>query len=151
MLVLPRLQPPVRLDRKGRPSPLKCPTVLCVDDAESILKFYEELLSRYGYEVLAVTNGYRALDAFHSRAPRIDAVILDYEMPGMTGLELAILLKGHDPTLPIVMVSGVKPHWHELHPFIDVALLKGVPITDIIRHVDLLVAERPMRQAQAPS
>lgn len=130
--------------------PLKCPTVLCVDDAESILKFYEELFGRHGYEVVAAANGYQALDAFHSRASHIDAVILDYEMPGMTGLELAILLKRHDPTLPIMMVSGVKPQW-ELHPFIDIALLKGVPIQDIIRHVELLLAARPMRQTQRPS
>jgi len=130
--------------------PLKCPTVLCVDDAEAILKFYEELFGRHGYEVVAAANGYQALDAFHSRAPHIDAVILDYEMPGMTGLELAILLKRHDPTLPIMMVSGVEPEW-EMHPFIDAALQKGAAIQELVRHVELLLAARPMRQAQRPS
>lgn len=130
---------------------MKCPTVLCVDDAESILKFYEDLFGRHGYEVVPAANGYQALDAFRARAPHIDAVILDYEMPGMTGLELAILLKGCDPTLPILMLAGVAPHWHELHPFIDVALLKGVPIQDIVRHLELLVAGRASRNGQHPS
>lgn len=125
--------------------------MLCVDDAEAILKFYESLFGKYGYEVVAAANGYQALDAFRALAPHIDAVILDYEMPGMSGLELAILLKGCDPTLPIMMVSGVAPHRDELHPFVDVALLKGVSIKDILRHVELLVAERPVRQTQKPS
>lgn len=136
---------------KGWPLPLKPPTVLCVDDAEAILKFYQDLLDQHGYEVVPAANGYQALDAFRARAPHIDAVILDYEMPGMNGLELAILLKDFDPTLPIMMVSGVVPHWHELHPFIDVALLKGVPIQEIVGHVKLLVAERPLRREQRPS
>lgn len=130
---------------------MKCPTVLCVDDAEAILKFYQDLFGTCGYEVVAATNGYQALDAFRSRAPHIDAVILDYEMPGMTGLDLAILLKGCDPTLPIMMVSGVAPHWHELRPFVDVALLKGVEIADIIRHIELLIAGRPSRHRLRPS
>lgn len=129
---------------------MKCPTVLCVDDAEAILRFYEELLGRHGFEVVAAANGHQALDAFRSRAPHIDAVILDYEMPGMNGLELAILLKGHDPTLPIMMVSGVEPQWDEMSPFIDVALAKGVPVHDIIRQVELLLAERTVRQIQRP-
>lgn len=130
--------------------PLKNPTVLCVDDAESILRFYEELFGRYGYEVVAAANGYQALDAFHAHAPRIDAVILDYEMPGMTGLELAILLKQHDPDLPIMMISGVEPAWEEISPFIDVAIAKGMPIRDIIGHVELLLAERPLRPIRRP-
>lgn len=130
---------------------MKCPTVLCVDDAEAILNFYKDLFGRYGYEVVAAADGYQAMDAFRARAARIDAVILDYEMPGMTGLELAIQLKGCDPTLPIMMISGVAPHRHELYPFVDVALLKGVSIKDIVRHVELLMAARPMRHAQEPS
>ena len=124
--------------------------MLCVDDAEVILRFYQELFGRHGYEVVAATNGYQALDAFRSRAPHIDAVILDYEMPGMTGLELAILLKRHDPTLPIMMVSGMAPQGDEMSPFIDAAVAKGVPVSDIIRQVELLLAERPRRQVQRP-
>ena len=131
--------------------PLKCPTVLCVDDAEAILKFYEDLFGGHGFEVVAAANGYQALDAFRSRAPHIDAVIVDYEMPGMTGLELAILLKRHDPTLPIMMVSGMEPQWEEMHPSIDVALQKGTAIQDLVRHVELLLADRPLRQPQPPS
>lgn len=129
---------------------MKCPTVLCVDDAEAILKFYEELFGGYGYEVVAAANGHEALNAFRSRAPHIDAVILDYEMPGMTGLELAILLKRHDPTLPILMVSGMAPQSDEMSPFIDAAIAKGVPIRDIVRQVELLLVERPARQVRRP-
>lgn len=129
---------------------MKCPTVLCVDDTEAILRFYEDLFGRYGYEVVAAANGHQALAAFRSRAPHIDAVILDYHMPGMTGLELAILLKQHDPTLPIMMLSGMSLEHDDMHPAVDIALSKGIAIQDILHHIELLVAERPTRQAQRP-
>jgi CheY-like chemotaxis protein len=134
--------------RKRITLPLKSPTILCVDDTEAILRFYEDLFGCYGYEVIAAANGHQALDAFRSRAPDIDAVILDYHMPGMTGLELAILLKQYDPTLPIMMLSGIGLEHDDVHPAVDISLSKGVAIKDIIRHVELLVAERPTRQAQ---
>jgi DNA-binding response OmpR family regulator len=121
-----------------------------VDDAETILKFYEDLFGTYGFEVVAATDGFQALAAFRSRTPGIDAVILDYEMPGMTGLELAILLKRHDPTLPIMMVSGVEPEWHEISPFVDAAVAKGAPVGDIIRQIELLLAECPSRRFYRP-
>ena len=130
--------------------PPKNPTVLCVDDAESILRFYEELFVRHGYDVVAAANGYQALAAFRAHESRIDAVVLDYEMPGMTGLELAILLKKHNPDLPIMMISGIEPEWEEISPFIDVAIAKGVPIGDIILNIELLLAERPLRQVRRP-
>jgi|HubBroStandDraft_1064217.scaffolds.fasta_scaffold1101839_1 CheY-like chemotaxis protein len=125
--------------------PLKCPTVLCVDDADAILKFYEELFGIHGYQVVAATNGYQALDAFHSNAPNIHAVVLDYDMPGMSGLDLAILLKRHDRKLPIMMVSGVHPSWEEISPYVDAALAKGVSIREIVRQVEFLVTQRFVR------
>lgn len=116
-------------------------TVLCVDDAEGILKLYENLFGVHGYEVVSATDGFQALAA-HARSPRIDAAILDYDMPGMTGFELAIQLKHRDPTLPIMMVSGVEPDWEKMKPFVDASLTKGVPIRDIIKKIKVLMSKR---------
>ena len=127
---------------------MRSPTVLCVDDAETILGFYEELLGKYGYEVIAASNGDQALELFHLQAEAIDAVIVDYEMPGMNGLELAILLKGHTPTLPIFMISGAGPELDEMSPFIDAAIAKGVSIRDIMATLDVLIAKRTLQSHQ---
>ena len=119
---------------------MKCPTVLCVDDNAGIRKLYEALLSEYGYEVLAANNGRHALHVFQSKANEIDAVILDYEMPEMNGLELAARLKRRDPTLPVIMISGLPPVLEEMVPFVDAAMTKGVSIRNIVDRLELLLA-----------
>jgi CheY-like chemotaxis protein len=88
---------------------VRCPVVLCVDDTEEILGFYQDLLGNYGYVVMVAEDGAAALELFQSPLSAIDAVILDYHMPGINGLELAIALKRLEPDLPIIMVSGDSP------------------------------------------
>jgi len=122
---------------------MRCRTVLCVDDDASIRDFYGVLLGRNGYQVIAAANGVHALRVFHSKGKDIDAVILDYDMPGMSGLELAVLLKRHDPQLPIVMIAGWHPVPYEMSPFVDAAMKKGVPIRKILDRLEHLLASRP--------
>jgi CheY-like chemotaxis protein len=124
---------------------VRCPVVLCVDDAEEILGFYQDLLGNYGYAVMVAEDGTEALQLFQSGTPQIDAVILDYHMPGMTGLELAVLLKNLNPELPIVMVAGNSPRLEEMTPFVDAAIPKGVSISKIADEIELLLEERSAR------
>jgi CheY-like chemotaxis protein len=119
---------------------MKSPTVLCVDDDAGIRKLYGALLGQNGYEVLAASNGRHALHVFQAKEEEIDAVILDYKMPGMNGLELAAWLKQRDPTLPVIMVSGSHPELEEMAPFVDAAMGKGVPLRHILDRLDLLLA-----------
>jgi len=124
---------------------LRSPTVLCVDDADAILELYQDLLCQHGYEVLAASDGHQALQAFHANAEDIDAAILDYDMPGMNGFELAVRLKNHDPALPILMISGHLPDLEEMVPFVDAALSKGVPVKEILNGIKLLIDTRERR------
>src|ERR1700733_9974114 len=81
-------------------------TLLCVDDDAGIRELYAALLGSSGYEVLLAENGNQALKIFRSKAHIIDGVLLDYQMPGMNGLQLAAELKRQQPGLPVVMISG---------------------------------------------
>lgn len=119
--------------------------VLCVDDAEEILGFYQDLLGNYGYTVMVAEDGVEALELFQSTDAQIDAVIVDYQMPGMTGLELAISLKDLNPELPIVMVAGNGPRLEEMSPFVDAAIPKGASIRKITDQLELLLEERTAR------
>jgi len=118
---------------------MKARTVMCVDDDAGIRELYGALLGQNGYEVLAVTNGRHALHVFESRGEEIDAVILDYEMPGMNGLELATCLKQRHPTLPVLMVSGSHPELDQMAPFVDAAMGKGVPLRHILDRLQMLL------------
>lgn len=119
---------------------MKAVTVMCVDDDAGIRELYGALLGRNGYEVIAANNGRHALHVFESQGQQIDAVILDYEMPGMNGLELAAWLKQRHPKLPVLMVSGSHPKLEHMAPFVDAAMGKGVPLRHILDRLQLLLA-----------
>ncbi len=108
---------------------MKALTVMCVDDDAGIRELYGALLGQNGYEVIAASNGRHALHVFESKEEEIDAVILDYEMPGMNGLELATWLKQRHPTLPVLMVSGSHPDLEQMAPFVDATIGKRRSIT----------------------
>ena len=127
-----------------RTSPIKRPRVLCVDDDPGIREFYETLFGTHGYEAVLAENGRHALKIFRSRKSPIHAVITDYEMPEMSGPELAAELKRSDPSLPVIMVSGSQPVVEEAPHFVDAALAKGASVTQILGEVEaLLAAARP--------
>lgn len=128
---------------------MKSPLVLCVDDDIGIREFYGRLLSREGYEVISAGTGLQALDLVQSAKNRVDAAILDYELPGMNGFELAVRLKQHDPGLPILMISGSPPELEDMLPFVDAAMNKGVPVQHILEGIDLLVSGRRERRSMA--
>ena len=121
---------------------MKSPLVLCVDDDAAIREFYGRLLGREGYAVISAGSGSQALALVQSTKNSVDAAILDYELPGMNGFELAVRLKQHDPRLPILMISSCLPELDEMLPFVDAAMTKGVPVRHILEGIDLLVERR---------
>ena len=120
---------------------MRDPVVLCVDDDPGMRELYQEMLSRNGYEAITVDNGYHALTVCQFKG-NLDLVIVDLEMPGMDGNELAERLKMLNPLLPIMMVSGTNPDFEQTSPYIDAAIMKGVPIRNILDRIGLLLAER---------
>lgn len=82
-------------------------TVLCVDDTPYVLQMLDMFLTAVGYRSIPASNGREALDLATNFS--IDAVILDYEMPDLNGLEVAQILKREHPQLPILMYSARHP------------------------------------------
>jgi PAS domain S-box-containing protein len=78
--------------------------VLVVDDEEALLAVTAEVLKRIGYDAVECADGAAALAAFE--AGSVDAVVADEMMPGLSGTELAVILRRHRAGLPIVLVSG---------------------------------------------
>lgn len=84
--------------------------VLVVDDDESICRSTCERLSEVGIVAEWVTNGSKALDKVeraHTAGQDYFAVILDYRMPGMDGLETTRIIRDRvGDNLPIIMISA---------------------------------------------
>ena len=79
-------------------------TVLFVDDEPSILSMRRLVFESLGYSVLTAASGEDALEIF-AMYP-VDAVVLDYLMPGMDGEETARCIRNVRCDIPIILSSG---------------------------------------------
>ena len=77
--------------------------LLWVDDEIELLKAHLMFLEKKGYEVITVNNGSDAIDLCKEK--NFDLVLLDEQMPGLSGLETLQRIKELQPSLPIVMVT----------------------------------------------
>ena len=78
--------------------------VLIVEDEDNARKGYEQLLQRWGCEVLGVSNAEDALAKFATYQP--DALIADVELPGMNGLDLLKQLGSELQDVPAIIITG---------------------------------------------
>lgn len=97
--------------------------VLCVDDEQIGLKVRKLLLERAGYRVLTAPNGSAGLEIF-SKEP-IEAVVLDYSMPGMNGGEVATKMRQAKPHIPILLLSAYIGLPTEILSIVDTYMTKG--------------------------
>lgn len=117
--------------------------VLCVDDSPAVLSVCKDLLEDNGFEALTVADGASALELLAQHPHGIDIAVLDYELPGMTGLPLAESIKKLSPNVAVVMFSGSPPREGSSSPWIDFVLNKAEGISALLRVIhDLIDAKR---------
>jgi len=81
--------------------------ILCIDDHWNALSDRKVLLEENGYEVLEASGGLEGLELFRSHP--VDAVVLDYQMPGMPGDVVAAKMKRINSQVPIMLLSAYGP------------------------------------------
>ena len=79
--------------------------ILCVDDEPVPLKLRKLVLEKQGYRVILANSATEALETMARQ--RIDLVLTDFLMPGVSGTELARRSKERAPEIPVVLYSGV--------------------------------------------
>lgn len=84
-------------------------TILYVDDDSDDIQLFSEALKKvlpYG-KCLSASNGIDALDLLKRISPLPDHVVLDYNMPAMSGLECLVIIKGDESmkSLPVSILS----------------------------------------------
>ena len=97
--------------------------VLCVDDEHIGLQVRKLLLERAGYRVLTAKDGLAGLEILASEP--IEAVILDYSMPGMHGGEVATRMRQIKPAVPILLLSAYVGLPPEVTSLVDMYMTKG--------------------------
>ncbi len=122
---------------KGAPRKGSGESVLLVEDDDDIRELVELMLRRSGYEVHAARCAQDALAMARSSDLRIDALLSDVIMPGMTGVELTRHLRQRLPGLPVLLMSGHTGAPDDTPLPSAVALLrKPFTITDLLRALD---------------
>ena len=80
--------------------------IVVIDDEQIMRDGCSRILSKDGLSVVTAENGKVGLDEIQSRLDRIDAVLLDLMMPGMSGMEVLDRLRTVDPSLPVIVITG---------------------------------------------
>jgi signal transduction histidine kinase/FixJ family two-component response regulator len=102
--VSPAAPPGVRA-AEPRSEPARPRTVLVVDDDPLVLASTAAMLEDLGHAVMQAASGQQALDILLAGA-RVDLVVTDQTMPGMTGMQLAVELRRLRPGLPLLLATG---------------------------------------------
>jgi|SRR6185437_3333632 len=110
-------------------------TVLCVDDTLYVLQMLDMFLTAVGYRVLTASSGREAMEL--AAAFTLHAAVLDYDMPDISGLGVAQMLKRDHPRLPILMYSAhPQPQEVKVAGVVDVYVQKEHPqalVTELAR------------------
>ena len=79
--------------------------ILIVDDSQAFRELEKVLLGREGFQLITAEDGAEAVRKALSEAP--DVILLDLQMPVMTGKEALTILKGNAPTrdIPVIVVT----------------------------------------------
>ena len=83
----------------------KTPTILIVDDEDSVRRFVERVLQDAGYRTATASGGPDAIEAA-ARLGSFELLVTDVMMPQMTGDELARRLRLKEPDLKILYLTG---------------------------------------------
>jgi CheY-like chemotaxis protein len=116
-------------------------TILCIDDHWNGLIGRKMLLENNGYEVLEATGGDEGLELFLSHS--VDAVVLDYQMPGMNGDVVAAKMKRVKAHVPIMLLSAYGPLPKRKLKAVDTFLSKSQPPQILVSTLQDLLDNQP--------
>ena len=119
----------------------KNPTILIVDDDDSIRSLLHQELNEAGYIIEEATNGKQALESVRRNKP--DLLILDIMMPEMNGFDVAAVLKNDPETMdiPILVLSIVQDKARGYRIGVDRYLTKPIDTAQLFTEVGVLLEQ----------
>jgi PAS domain S-box-containing protein len=80
--------------------------ILVIDDEQIMRDGCSRILSKDGWAVICAENGSQGLDEIQAHVERIDVILLDLMMPGMSGMEVLDQVRTIDPNLIVIVITG---------------------------------------------
>ena len=118
--------------------------ILCIDDEDLGLEIRKMVLEREGFTVLTAKDGKSGISVFETEP--VDAVVLDYAMPGMDGGQVAAALRARRPDLPILMLSAYVALPENVMRVVSVSATKGDGAFALVGKLRMLLSGPPTPQ-----
>ena len=118
-------------------------TVLHVEDHDIVARMAKEMLESEGWEVETCADGSAALEKICGPT-RYDLLLLDYDLPGVNGLELVSRARKlvHRASTPIVLLSATPVGPAAQKAGADVFLQKPQDVTELVETINRLLSTR---------
>jgi CheY-like chemotaxis protein len=116
-------------------------TILCIDDHWVELLGRKQFLEKNGYQVIESTDSDEGMELF--LAYHVDAVVLNYQLPGMHGDAVAARMKQTKPHVPILLLSAYGPLPEGKLASVDVFLTKSQEPVALLPTMRLLLTAKP--------
>ena len=113
--------------------------ILIVEDNETDVRLLKDILEMRGYNILQTRDGLEAIDLAVVNLP--DLILMDIQLPDMSGLEVTRLLRGDERSrrIPIIAVTAFAMAWHEreaLDSGCDAYISKPISILGFLRTIE---------------
>jgi len=115
--------------------------LLCIDDERVGLRVRKLILEKNGYSVITAEDGEQGLELFKTQ--QVDAVVLDFFMPGQDGGEVAKQMKAMRPNVPIILLSAFYSLPEGATEGVDAFLTKGDSPEKLLRKISELLKVAP--------
>lgn len=93
-------------DQETPPALAGSETILLVEDEDGVRRIASQILGEQGYEVIVASDGAEALQLVREHSARIDLLLTDVVMPGLSGRELIEIAVGIRPEMKFLFMSG---------------------------------------------
>lgn len=98
--------PPMPQEHSASPQPQGSEHILVIDDEPMIASLIRTILETGGYHVEVVHHPSHAIELAQNPTAPVHLVVMDFELPGMSGLACLKTLRQHRPDLKCIMISG---------------------------------------------
>jgi signal transduction histidine kinase/DNA-binding response OmpR family regulator/HPt (histidine-containing phosphotransfer) domain-containing protein len=119
--------------------------VLVVDDNEASRDILREYLNSFGYQATLTSSGEEALAAL-DEGKQFDLMLVDWMMPGMTGLDVALAIRDRKPVPKIVLLSSWRMPSSEHESMVDAFLAKPIKPSSLLDTIMLAFGKQPPRR-----
>ena len=115
-------------------------TILCIHDRIRFLSVFRSYFEERGYRVLAAPTGTEGIRLLKST--NVDAVVLDYEAPEMSGMAALQVIKGVPPKTQVLILSGAKSKISpDVRHSATAILMKVFSAPELMRNVERIIQE----------